>query len=197
MAETRIKAGEFTFADYMHWPEAERWQLLDGHAHAMAPPSLNHQSVVMELAGQLRNQLLGKVCRAWAGPIGVRLPVRGESEEFTRTVFEPDIVVVCDPAKLDSRGVRGAPDFIVEVLSPSTASFDLIEKRLRYDEAGVRELWLIDIPSGVITIYRQDGTRFAPAEFRRAEGRIDLTALPGLALDLDFMIDLRAKDEPF
>ena len=129
----------------------------------------------------------------------MRLPERGIADAFTRTVFEPDIVVVCDPAKLDARGVRGAPNFIIEVLSPSTASFDLIEKRQRYDEAGVRELWLIDIPSGVITLYRQDPTqdppRFAPAEFHRTEAHIPLTALEGLSLDLDFMAALRVQED--
>ncbi len=110
------------------------------------------------------------------------------------------MAVVCDPAKIDARGVRGAPDFIIEVLSPSTASFDLIEKRQRYDLAGVRELWLIDIPTGVITLYRQDPAaqnpaRFAPAEIRRAEGNIPITALAGLTLDLDFMAALGKQGE--
>ncbi len=110
------------------------------------------------------------------------------------------MAVVCDPAKIDARGVRGAPDFIIEVLSPSTASFDLIEKRQRYDLAGVRELWLIDIPSGVITMYRQDAAaqnpaRFAPAEIRRAEGNIPITALEGVTLDLDFIAALREQEE--
>lgn len=197
MAETKTKAGEFTYADYLRWPEGERWQLLDGHAHAMAPPSLNHQRVVSELLGQLRQQLAGKPCEALVAPVGVRLPERGIADDLTRTVFEPDLIVVCDPAKLDARGVRGAPDFIIEVLSPSTASFDLIEKRQRYDIAGVRELWLIDIPSGVVTIYRQHDARFAAPEIRRAEGRTEVAALSGLALDLEFMIALRAQDEPF
>lgn len=152
MAPLKIKPGEFTYADYLRWPETERWQLLDGHAHAMAPPSLNHQRVVSDLISQLFQQLRGKPCEALAAPLGVRLPERGIADAFTRTVFEPDIVVVCDPAKIDARGVRGAPDFIIEVLSPSTASFDLNEKRQCYDEAGVRDLWLIDIPSGVITV---------------------------------------------
>ncbi len=197
MAQTLTKTGEFTYSDYLRWPEGERWQLLDGHAHAMAPPSFNHQRVVGELFSQLHEQLRGKPCEAAIAPVGVRLPERGLADDLIRTVFEPDIVVVCDPTKIDARGVRGAPDFIVEVLSPSTASFDQIEKRQRYDVAGVRELWLIDIPSGVVTVYRQDGARFAPADIRRAEGRLDIAALPGLMLNLDFMIALRARDEPF
>ena len=193
------KRGEFTYADYLRWPEKERWQLLDGHAHALSPPSVNHQRVVLELSSQLHAQLRGKVCEAMVAPVAVRLPERGVAEDAARTVFEPDVAVVCDPAKIDARGVRGAPDFIIEVLSPSTASFDLIEKRQRYDLASVRELWLIDIPSGVITMYRQDAAaqnpaRFAPAEIRRAEGNIPITALEGVTLDLDFIAALRDQE---
>ena len=122
--------GEFTYKDYMRWPDGERWQLLDGFAYAMAPPSLPHQDVVSELGAQLRLrlQLRGKPCKALVAPVGVRLPKSNEANEFIRTVFEPDVLVVCDPSKIDKSGIRGAPDFIIEVLSPSTARFDQIEK---------------------------------------------------------------------
>jgi Uma2 family endonuclease len=195
MGSPQTKFGEFTYGDYLSWPESERWQLLDGRAYAMAPPSLAHQTVVFELARQLGNSLLGSTCRAFAGPIGVRLPRANEGDDFVDTVFEPDLVVVCDLAKLEPRGIRGAPDLVVEVLSPSTAGFDLIEKRQRYDSAGVRELWLIDPLGGVLTIYRQHDGHFTAADIRRAEGRVDLVALPGLHLDLDFMAELRAKGD--
>ncbi len=197
MTVEKPQLGEFTYSDYMRWPDGERWQLLDGFAYAMAPPSLPHQDVVSELGAQLRLQLRGKPCKALVAPIGVRLPKSNEADEFIRTVFEPDVVVVCDPGKLDKSGIRGAPDFIIEVLSPSTAHFDQIEKRKAYERAGVREFWLVDIPSGVLTIYRQLDNAFAPADIVRAEGVIAIVALPGLALDLDFMSEWLEKDEPF
>ena len=197
MALEKPQLGEFTYSDYMRWPDGERWQLLDGFAYAMAPPSLPHQAVVLELGRQLGNQLLGKPCKAFVAPIGVRLPKANEANEFIRTVFEPDVVVVCDPSKMDKSGIRGAPDFIIEVLSPSTARFDQIEKRKAYELAGVREFWLIDIPGGVLTIYRQLGELFAAPDIVRAEGVIAVAALPGLTLDLDFMIEWLEKDEPF
>ena len=127
----------------------------------------------------------------------MRLPKLNEANEFIRTVFEPDVVVVCDPSKMDKSGIRGAPDFIIEVLSPSTARFDQIEKRKVYERAGVREFWLMDVPGGVLTIYRQIGDAFAPPEIVRAEGVIDIAALTGLTLDLDFMSEWLEKDEPF
>ena len=195
MGSPQTKSGEFTYRDYLSWPESERWQLLDGRAYAMAPPSLAHQTVVFELAGQLHAQLKNSPCRAFAGPVGVRLPRTQEADEFIDTVFEPDLVVVCDVAKLEPRGIRGAPDFVIEVLSPSTAGFDLIEKRQRYDSAGVRELWLIDPLGGVLTIYRQQDGRFAAADIRRAQGEIELAALPDLRLNLDFVAELRDRND--
>lgn len=192
--------GEFTLEHYLSWPEHERWQLLDGHAYAMAPPLINHQRVVIELGRQLGNQLLGKPCTALVAPVGVALPkpepghARSRNDR-TDTVFEPDVVVVCDPDKIGARYIRGAPDFVIEVLSPSTAAFDQIEKRRRYGEAGVRELWLIDIDSGVLTIWRQHGEDFGSADIRRAEGSVPVEALPGLALELDFLTALRKQED--
>ncbi len=193
MANPQTETGEFSYTDYMRWPENERWQLLDGFAYAMSPPTVPHQIVVSELGTQLITQLRGQRCRALVAPVGVRLPKAQEADQDIRTVFEPDVLVVCDPNKIEKAGLRGAPDFVVEVLSPSTASFDQIEKRKAYEKAGVRELWLIDIASGLLTIYRQLGEGFAPAFLTRAEGKIAIDALPGISIDLDFMLELREK----
>ena len=187
----KSKVGEFTYADYLRWPENERWELLDGFATAMAPPLVSHQIVVLEIGAQLTNQLRGQRCRALVAPVGVCLPKHNEADEQVRTVFEPDVIVVCDPSKIEKAGIRGAPDFIVEVLSPSTAAFDQIEKCLAYEKAGVRELWLVDIPAGLVTIYRQQGAIFLPPLITRAEGNIAIEALPSVYIDLAFMSELR------
>lgn len=191
------RRGQFTLAHYLSWPEHERWQLLDGQAHAMAPPLINHQRVVIELGRQLGNQLLGKPCTALVAPVGVALPKTAADHDPRRidTVFEPDLVVVCDPAKIGSRYIRGAPDFVIEVLSPSTAAFDQIEKRRRYGLAGVRELWLIDIDAGVLTLWRQEGEDFGAPELRHAEGTLPVDALPGVTLELDFLVPMRQRED--
>ncbi len=181
------RTGEFDYADYELWPDDERWELLDGHAVAMAPPSTNHQRAVFELGRQIGNQLAGHPCQAFAAPMGVRLPRTGEANDRARTVFEPDLLVVCDPTEVDAKGILGAPDFIIEVLSPSTASFDQIEKRLRYEDAGVRELWLIDTNSGVLTVYRFGRSGFLAPEIRRCDARFRVQAIDGLELDLEFI----------
>lgn len=195
MAHVKPRSGEFSYADYLAWPEHERWQLLDGHAYAMAPPSTAHQRVVFELGAQIRNQLQGKPCQGLSAPMGVRLPVGDEADDDVRTVFEPDLLVVCDPSKIDARGVRGAPDFIIEVLSPSTAAFDLVDKRQRYERAGVGELWLIDPVSSVLTVYRREGEPFAAADIRVGQGRLAVQSVPGLVLELDFLQSLRIAEE--
>ena len=186
--------GEFTYKDYLSWPAKPRYELIDGMARAMAPPLITHQQVVFELAGQIRNALEGKSCRGFTGPVGVRLPVHKESDEFIRTVFEPDLVVVCDENKIDAKGIRGAPDFIIEVLSPSTAAFDTIEKRKAYGAAGVQELWLINIPYGIVTRFTQ-ADAFRNGEYLYAEGSIDVHL--GFALNLDFMKALREVEGQF
>ena len=195
MPQLGVKSGEFTFAHYMRWPEHEHWELIDGEARAMAPPNWAHQSVVSEVFRQIANALVGKPCQARVAPVGVRLPKRNEADADVRTVFEPDILVVCDASKIDAKGVRGAPDVIIEVLSPSTAGFDQVEKRHAYDRAGVRELWLIDVAGGVLTIYRHNGLKFDPPEIVRATGIVPLQALEGLPLDLGFIDGLRSDLE--
>ena len=191
MPQIALKSGEFSFSQYMLWPEHERWELNDGEPRAMAPPNWAHQTVVSEVFRQIANALVGKPCQARVAPVGVRLPKRNEADADVRTVFEPDILVVCDASKIDAKGVRGAPDVIIEVLSPSTAGFDQVEKRHAYDNAGVRELWLIDVAGGVLTIYRHNRLQFDPPEIVRATGIVPLQALEGLRIDLNFIDQLR------
>jgi Uma2 family endonuclease len=195
MAHGQPRSGEFCYADYLAWPEGERWQLLDGHAYAVAPPSTAHQRVVFELGRQIGNQLQGKPCQGFSAPMGVRLPDGDEADKDIRTVFEPDLLVVWDASRIDARGVRGAPDFIIEVLSPSTAAFDLVDKRQRYERAGVGELWLIDPVSSVLTVYRREGEQFTAADIRVGQGRLAVQSVPGLVLELDFLQSLRIAEE--
>ena len=123
--ETIRKEKLYTFSDWLAWPEGERWEIIDGVAYMMAPPSIRHQGISVELCGQLREFLKDKACKVYPA-IGVRLDSDGD------TVFEPDISIVCDKSKLaDGKVCNGAPDMIIEILSPSTAGVDKLEKFIK------------------------------------------------------------------
>jgi Uma2 family endonuclease len=175
-----------TYADYLTWGEEARYELIDGTAYLMAPaPLLEHQDTVGEIFRQLANALAGTRCRVFVAPVDVRLPQGGESDDAVDTVVQPDVLVVCDPSKLDRRGVRGAPDLVIEVLSAATASHDQVVKRRVYERAGVREYWLVHPVDRVVTIYRLiDGQYGRPDVFELA-GATPVGVLPGVAIAWD------------
>ncbi len=128
MPQPATKPDRFTYGDYRRWPENERWELIGGEVHDMCPaPARVHQDFVVELAIQIGSFLRDKPCRLYIAPFDVRLPEADETDDEVNTVVQPDVVVICDPAKLDDKGCRGAPDWIIEVLSPRTAVKDQIE----------------------------------------------------------------------
>ncbi|WP_295888841.1 Uma2 family endonuclease [uncultured Thiohalocapsa sp.] len=130
-------AGGFTWSDYRRWPEGERWELIGGAAFAMSPaPSIRHQEVVLRLSSRLEQQLRGRSCRPFVAPTDVKL---SESD-----VVQPDILVVCDAAKIAPTHIEGAPDLIVEVLSPGSSARDLRDKKALYERSGVREYLVVD-----------------------------------------------------
>ena len=135
----------YTFADVLTWEENKRVEIIDGEAFMMAPPSRAHQEVSMEISRQLANFLEGKRCKVYPAPFGVRLfETDGDTPEDVDTMVEPDISVVCDSGKLDDHGCKGAPDLVIEILSPSTQRHDRLVKLNLYQRAGVREYWIVD-----------------------------------------------------
>jgi Uma2 family endonuclease len=190
-------AEHYTYGDYLSWPDDVRYELIDGVAYLMAPaPTLAHQDVVGEVYFQLRRALEGKPCRVYVSPLDVRLPKADEADERVDTVVQPDVLVVCDPGKTDRRGLRGAPDLAVEVLSPGTASHDQVRKRRVYERAGVREYWLVHPIDRVITVYRLEGERFAPPEIAELAGETPVGILPGVAIAWDALVERLPVPEP-
>jgi Uma2 family endonuclease len=136
----------YTFKDYLEWPEGERWELIEGVAYNMTPsPSRSHQRISVALVDQIFQYLKGKKCEMYHAPFDVRLLEGEEEDGEVRTVVQPDIVVVCDPSKLDEKGCKGSPDLIMEILSPSTASKDYITKLNLYEKNKVSEVIRQDI----------------------------------------------------
>lgn len=155
----------YNYADYQRFDPKQRWELLDGVAVCMSPsPTPRHQAVVTELSRQIANQLLGKRCQVFVAPLDVLLPWDDEPDEEVTTVVQPDVLVVCDPKKIGPKHLRGAPDFVVEVLSPSTAGHDQISKRRKYQQAGVRELWFVHPTDRLVFVNRLVDGVLVPAE---------------------------------
>lgn len=133
---------EYTYADYASWEDSERYELLDGIPYMMAPaPSVEHQEISTSLVGQFYAYLKDKTCKVFSAPFDVRL----NADTRDDTVVQPDITVVCDPKKIENgKNCQGAPDMVIEILSPSTARHDQLVKYNKYREAGVREYWIVN-----------------------------------------------------
>jgi len=149
MGNPALQPGErFAYRQYRTWPDDERWELIDGQAWNMSPAPLSaHQEILGRLLSRLASYLEGRPCKAFAAPFDVLLPVGEEDDDEVDTVVQPDIVVYCDRSRVTRRGGRGAPDFIVEILSARTAKKDFKEKYELYESRGVREYWIVD-PDG-------------------------------------------------
>ena len=190
------KEKHYTYADYLTWPDDARYELIDGEAFLMAPaPLIEHQEVAGDVYHQLRNQLDGKPCRPYIAPVDVRLPRADEADAAIDTVVQPDVLVVCDPAKIDRRGVRGAPDWLLEVLSPSTAAHDQIAKRRTYERAGVREYWLVHPGDRTLTVYVLENGQYGRPEIYELKDATPIGVLPGVAIAWDALIERLPKPE--
>ena len=180
------KQERFTFSDVLTWDENERIEIIHGEAFMMAPPSRIHQEISGEIFRQLANYLEGKRCKVYSAPFGVRLFERdGDSPENVDTVVEPDISVVCDQSKLDDHGCKGTPDMLIEILSPSTLRHDQLVKLNLYQQAGVREYWIVDPMSKSVQVFLLDSEGFL--RIREVYGRIDVAkvnVLDGCFLEL-------------
>lgn len=174
-----------TYAEVRAWPDETRWELIDGHAYAMAAPSLQHQLVVLGLATQLRTQFRARGCRVVPAPFDVLLADAGRADSQIDTVVQPDIVVVCDAAKLENRGCRGAPELVIEVVSPTSETRDRVVKLALYEQHGVSQVWIVDPIDRSVTVHRRVGDRFAAPESFAAHGVQAIAGDEPLVIDWD------------
>jgi len=180
----------YTYADYLTWLDDKTRELIHGFIKIMSPaPRRIHADVCYNISGNLwailkKNK--GK-CKVYAAPFDVRFSKNGEtSDDKIDTVVQPDICVICDLSKLDKRGCCGAPDMIVEVLSPSTTKKDVTEKFALYEEHGVKEYWIVHPESQAINVYllQKDGKYDAGTTYEWG-GKIPIQVFDNYLIDLD------------
>ena len=175
----------YTFADCLTWGESERIEIINGEAVMMAPPSRAHQKISGELFRQLANFLEGKKCEVYPAPFAVRLFAKdGDTPDDVDTMVEPDISVVCDHDKLDEYGCKGAPDLVVEILSPSTQRNDRLTKFNLYQRTGVREYWIVDPENKNIQVFLLDGNALHPHEVYSEKDIAKVSVLDGCFIEL-------------
>ena len=182
----RKEEEKFTYGDYLNWRNDERWELIDGVAYNMSPaPLRRHQGIIMEISRQISTYLLDKPCQVYAAPFDVRLPEFDESDEEIETVVQPDIVIVCDENKLDDKGCKGAPDIVIEILSPYTAKKDLVTKYHLYERHGVKQYWVFDPVTEEVTIFKLSNNKYGKPEEYKKEDKIKVDIFTDLEIDLN------------
>lgn len=179
------KEDRYTMSDILAWEGQEHVELIDGAPVMMAPPTRAHQRISGELGRQLGNYLEGKRCEVYAAPFAVRLfEKKGDRPEDVDTMVEPDLSVICDPGKLDEMGCKGAPDFIIEILSPSTQRHDRLVKYNLYQRAGVREYWIVDPSAKSIQTFVLEDGRYTAAGFGSPGDILKVSVLEGCFIEL-------------
>ena len=179
-------SGLYTYADYLKWTIEERLELIKGRIFRMSPaPSVNHQRLSQFLNNQLYNFLTGKPCEVFAAPFDVRLPKNSKKHKDIYTVVQPDLCVICDPSQIDALGCIGAPDIVVEILSPSNSRKELKNKYEVYEESGVKEYWIVSPQDYTFLMYTLTEGKFVPSRLMTEGDVVTSAVLPGFALDLE------------
>ena len=180
----------YTYADYLMWLDDKRRELINGLIKMMSPaPHPRHAAVNFKIAWQLeyiikRNK--GK-CEVYHAPFDVRFPRNGETaNNQINTVVQPDICVICDLSKIDNRGCCGAPDMIVEILSPSTLTRDVHEKFVLYEEFGVKEYWIVHPNDKSVNVFilQEDG-KYDAGTLYENEGKVPVYIFDNCTMDLN------------
>jgi Uma2 family endonuclease len=177
----QTKKDHYTYEDYATWPDDERYELIEGVPYLMSPaPNRAHQEISVELTRQFGNFLKGKPCQVFHAPFDVVLKVAGRKD----TVVEPDLVVVCDKSKLSNgKNCVGAPDMLVEVLSPSTTRHDRLTKLNLYRKHGVKEYWIVDPESRHLEVLTLKDGEYVHDAYDETE-TVAVKTLPGLEINL-------------
>jgi Uma2 family endonuclease len=176
----------YTYADYLKWTFDDRLELIKGKIFKMTPaPGSVHQRISLRLARWIANYLEGKSCEIFLAPFDVRLIRRSSNDKDITTVVQPDVCVICDPLKVDDKGCLGAPDIVVEILSPGNNKKELKNKYEVYEEAGVLEYWIIHPQEKTFMKYSLIKGKFQPSRLLTIGDEVTTPVLPGFSLNLE------------
>ena len=182
----------YTYADYLKWQFEERLELIKGRIFKMSPaPKRIHQKASGVVFYNLFDYLKNKQCDVYSAPFDVRLPRKSKDDQEIITVLQPDICVICDRQKLDDRGCIGAPDIIVEILSPGNNRKELQNKYDVYEESGVQEYWIIHPDEKTFMKYTLDDSgKYQPSRLLTFGDIVSTPVLPGVEMHLDDIFNL-------
>jgi Uma2 family endonuclease len=185
--EPDIEYGVYSYADYLTWHFDEVVELIKGKIFkkAAAAPRRIHQKVLGELHLVLGNFLKGNICQVYVAPFDVRFSTKSKEDSKIHDVVQPDICVICDPEKLDDRGCIGAPDLIVEILSPGNSKTELKHKFELYESNGVKEYWVIHPENQDLLIYTLTNGKYVPSPLLTSGDVVESIAIEGFKLDLE------------
>lgn len=185
--EPDMEYGNYSYADYLTWQFDEVVELIKGKIFkkAAAAPKRIHQRVSIKIASKFYTYLEGKQCQVYDAPFDVRFPKESKKDHKIHDVVQPDICVICDPEKLDDRGCIGAPDLIVEILSPGNSKTELKHKFELYESNGVREYWVIHPENQDILIYTLIDGKYSPSALLTSGDVVKSIAVEGFTLDLE------------
>lgn len=176
---------QYTYKDYLAWNLKERVELIKGYIFRMTAPIRDHQEISGKIFRGISNFLNEKNCKVYYAPFDVRFYDLADPGKAITNVVEPDISVICDLKKLDERGCLGAPDLIVEILSPSTSEKDLTYKYDLYQSHGVHEYWVVGPTDKTLLIYTLDASgKYQPSRLYVRGNVVTSTVLEGFSLDL-------------
>lgn len=174
----------YSYADLLEWDEDVRYELYNGLPVALASSSSVHQMISRELLSQLYAFLKGKECQVFSAPLDVRLfEKRENTPEEIFTVVQPDLMVVCDEAKIDRHGIQGAPDMIIEIASDSTRRIDRLTKLNLYQKAEVKEYWIVEPDAHIVSVHILENGVYRTAGVY-SSGIMPVSILPGCKIDL-------------
>ena len=177
--------GSYTYADYLKWRFNERVELFKGKILKMSPaPNREHQEISINLNGFLWNYFRNSSCKLYSAPFDVRLVKTKSNDRKVATVVQPDLCVICDQTKLDDKGCNGAPDLIVEILSPGNSKKEMGIKFDLYEENGVKEYWIVEPAEKMILVYTLQNEKYIGLKPLIEDDKIKSPLFPELNFDV-------------